>query len=321
MVTPPVALFSSKRRPGPESRAPRRGLNHVELLVALCVSICLAGLLLPAVLNSWEAANQAECKKRLEQIGLALQASNDAQGLMPPAIGYYPQEGNQAYGTVWLHLLPYVEQGTLYKQAVGPDGYVLPSIAATPVKLFQCPSDPSLGTGVLTTRAGTPYGASSYAANAQVFCTVYPSDSLWAGWYLDAAGQPSLAKTFSDGTANTILVAEKYSWCNNLAFLEGGTAWAYWYTTQPDTKPYHATFSQTWTTYDIGPGSHFLVQPSPSAGPESTCDPTLAATGHGSGMPVLLADGSVRTLAPDISGSTWWAACTPNAGDSLGPDW
>jgi len=301
----------------------RQGLTLIELLVVMGVLSGLTGLLMSAVHRSRETANRMACQNQLRQIGVALHASNDAYGFMPPAIGYYPAGNPQVYSTLWLHLLPFLEQDALYQQAVaGPGGQILPlsNVMATPVKLFQCPSDPSLGSGVLTASPNTLWGASSYAANAQVFCDVYPYSSPWGGWYMDASGQPSLSQTFTDGTSNTIVVAEKYAQCNNLAFSEGGSAWAYWLTTDPNTKPYHAGFSITWTTYDIGPGSHFLVQPNPYTGPQSECDPTLASTAHSS-MQVLLADASVRTLAPDISGTTWWAACTPNANDQLGLDW
>ena len=39
------------------------------------------------------------------------------------------------------------------------------------------------------------------------------------------------------------------------------------------------------------------------------------------GCVVGLADGSVRTLAPSMSGDTWWAAVTPSGGEVLGSDW
>jgi hypothetical protein len=35
-------------------------------------------------------------------------------------------------------------------------------------------------------------------------------------------------------------------------------------------------------------------------------------------MNVAVADGSVRMLAQDIDGSTWWALCTPAEGDIVG---
>ena len=68
----------------------------------------------------------------------------------------------------------------------------------------------------------------------------------------------------------------------------------------------------------IGPGSMFQVQPTPFLG---NCDPTRAATAHAGGIQVGLADGSVRTLAPGMSGTTWWAAVTPTGGEVLGSDW
>jgi hypothetical protein len=38
-------------------------------------------------------------------------------------------------------------------------------------------------------------------------------------------------------------------------------------------------------------------------------------------MNVALADGSGRSLGAGISGTTWWALCTPNGGEVLGNDW
>jgi hypothetical protein len=38
-------------------------------------------------------------------------------------------------------------------------------------------------------------------------------------------------------------------------------------------------------------------------------------------MQVGLVDGTVRTLAPSLSGDTWWAAVTPKGNDVLGSDW
>jgi hypothetical protein len=35
-------------------------------------------------------------------------------------------------------------------------------------------------------------------------------------------------------------------------------------------------------------------------------------------MSAGMADGSVRSLSSDIDGTTWWALCTPNGGDTPG---
>jgi hypothetical protein len=68
----------------------------------------------------------------------------------------------------------------------------------------------------------------------------------------------------------------------------------------------------------IGPRSKFQHQPTPFLG---NCDPTRTSTAHPGGMVVGLADGSVRTLSPGISGDTWWHAVTPSGGEVLGSEW
>ena len=65
----------------------------------------------------------------------------------------------------------------------------------------------------------------------------------------------------------------------------------------------------------IGPGSKFQVRPTPFLG---NCDPTRASTAHAGGILVGLADGSVRTLSPGMSGTTWWAASDAIGGRSAG---
>jgi hypothetical protein len=70
----------------------------------------------------------------------------------------------------------------------------------------------------------------------------------------------------------------------------------------------------------IGPASKPLFKPAPFWEENSECDPRLASTGH-EALQAALADGSVRSIAPGISGTTWWSACTPNGGETLGADW
>jgi len=46
-----------------------------------------------------------------------------------------------------------------------------------------------------------------------------------------------------------------------------------------------------------------------------------ALVSHTNGMNTLLLDGSVRFLTGSVSPNTWWAACTPAGGETLGNDW
>jgi prepilin-type processing-associated H-X9-DG protein len=140
----------------------------------------------------------------------------------------------------------------------------------------------------------------------------------------------------TDGLSNTILHAEKYARCSNTtmlpAFQDGGNAWAYstalafpWQP-PPMSLPSRAfqpgfaiaAFANLGAPEAIREGSRFQVQPTPFVG---NCDPTRASTAHSGGMSVGLADGSVRALAPGMSGATWWAAVTPSGGEVLGSDW
>jgi prepilin-type N-terminal cleavage/methylation domain-containing protein/prepilin-type processing-associated H-X9-DG protein len=292
----------------------RRGFTLIELLVVLSIIGTLIGLLLPAVVRVRESANRTVCSNNLHQVGLAFHtfADGNDEGRLPPGIGFYPDKSYN-YGTGLFFILPYVEQDNLYAQSnVGRFSFVgYNDVFTQPVKTFLCPSDRTAGDGVAHDNTGQAWGGSSFALNAQVFADVYSNGELRL-----PQGSPRIPTTFQDGTSNTILVAEKYVRCQFYAYRDGGSFWGYWFTSLPQTQPLHAGFAISWQPYDIGPQSKFQVVPDPK-----NCDPTLASTPHSGGMQVAMADGSVRTLAPGISGTTWWAACTPGANDSLGPDW
>jgi prepilin-type N-terminal cleavage/methylation domain-containing protein len=322
----------------------RRGFTLIELLVVIAIIAVLIGLLLPAVQKVREAANRIKCGNNLKQLGLAAHDYHDVNGHLPPAIGYYPP-ARGAFGTYFFHLLPYVEQDNLYRSALGsvpfppPDGPTTVyypgnnNVYSQPVKIFLCPSDPSVDSDGVVTVNGVVFGASCYAPNALV---AGHSDLTTIPFKTNPQGKARIPADFTDGTSNTILHAEKYARCTNTTmapqFRDGGTAWAYstalafpWQA-PPMTLPLKAfqpgfcipALANQGAPNAIGPGSKFQVQPTPFLG---NCDPTRAATAHSGGIVVGLADGSVRTLAPSMSGDTWWAAVTPRGGEVLGPDW
>ncbi len=301
----------------------RRGFTLIELLVVIAIIAVLIGLLLPAVHKVREAAARIKCSNNLKQIGLAAHSYHDANGHFPPGIGYTPLAANGVWGQNLFHLLPYLEQGNLYGNALGPVALATGPITiycpinnnvySQPVPVFLCPSDPSVGSGGVVTVNGISWGASCYAANSQVFAPIRG----------DPQGKTRLAD-IQDGTSNTILYAEKYARCSSTSMsLDGGSLWAYSVfpglnlppPMNPPPKPFRPAFA---VADAIGAGSIFQVQPSPFLG---NCDPTRASTAHAGGMLVCLADGSVRTLAPSMSGATWWAAVTPSGGEVLGSDW
>jgi prepilin-type N-terminal cleavage/methylation domain-containing protein len=294
------------------------GYTLVELLVVIAIIATLVSLVLPAVLKAREAANGVQCRNHLRQLGLASNHYNTEHGKLPPGIGY---RGSQAevFGNVFYHLLPFIEQDNLFGESLANGAYEVENneVFTRPVKVFLCPSDPSVGgDGLVRDNQGKVWGAGCYAGNVQALCRVDGSGNL-----LDPQGFANIPMSFPDGTTNTILFAEKYARCTSTNpshyYPEGGSFWAYWITGQY-VQPLHPGFAISWNGYSIGPGSKFQTRPSPYLG---NCDPTLASTAHVGGIQVARADGSLRTVSSAVSGATWWAACTPSGGEVLGADW
>jgi prepilin-type N-terminal cleavage/methylation domain-containing protein len=279
----------------------REGYSLLELLVVIAILALLLGLLLPAVQKVREAAARMTCANNLKQIGTACHNYHDAHdSMMPPGVGYV----GPAYGTGYLHLLPYLEQDNLSKKATGPGGGVwagFGEVRGQEVKVLICPADPTAHDKVWAN--GTLWGPASYGGNAQVFCQV---DSK--GFFVGIDARPNLTRSFPDGTSTTILFAEKYARCENFVFPYGGTRWAY-DVLGPTTLPLHPAIAVSWTDSSIGPNASFQVRPA-----EGRCDTSLASTPHQS-INALMADGSVKAVSPGLAPGMWWAMLTPNGGE------
>jgi prepilin-type N-terminal cleavage/methylation domain-containing protein len=94
----------------------RSGFTLIELLVVIAVISILIALLVPAVQKVRESAARVQCENNLKQIGLACQNYHDVNK-------HFPTGKSQSYkgAPVWArwsahaYLLPYLEQGSIYK--------------------------------------------------------------------------------------------------------------------------------------------------------------------------------------------------------------
>jgi len=304
----------------------RAAFTLIELLVVIAIIAILIGLLLPAVQKVRESAAKAKCLNNLHQIGIASLMCHDAHGEFPPLYGTF---GGTNSNHIHFWLLPYLEYSILYESAVVPAGndynasdYPAGAAAAlSGVKPFLCPSDPSINpttgqpagstqvqsySNVSGAAAAGPFpSCSTYAANGQVFGVTTGAVVAGGGQTVSGGqGAARLPTSIPDGTSNTIIFTEKYGDDNT----NGGSVWG-------RNLSYNSTYAPNFAVTTTS-GVTFQAMPS-----MANVTYTYPSSPHIAGISVLLADGSGRTVANSISLTTWWAACTPAANDTLGGDW
>jgi len=217
----------------------RQAFTLIELLVVIAIIGTLIALLLPAVQKVREAANRVSCANNLRQVGLAAHNYHTTKSKFPPMFnGFYtaappggnPPGGLWTGGSVYWHLLRFMEEDNIYNQSGGGGLNLEPqkTVAQVPIKTLLCPSDPSRNGQ--TNAPGDGLAFSNYVANYQIFGNPDAGDQVSGAPDNDINmnGKNTLSD-ISDGTSRTILFAEQYANCgldgtktNNPVF----TGWA-----------------------------------------------------------------------------------------------
>jgi len=331
----------------------RPAFTLIELLVVIAIVAALIGLLLPAVQRVRAAADRARCGNNVKQLVLACHHYHDAVGTLPPPTATF----HDGVGSAHFFLLPYLELSGLYRQAVVNGVAASWNVRTVPVRVFYCPGDTSTADGrfaggdLVIARIvtdGVGFGVANYAINAQVATGRTDATGRVVGGAATLQGIP-------DGSANTVLFAERMGHCRGPNFPSAGaeanlTEYAFTYSTwargpkNPTNSPWPddgaGTFPGDWwfdnPVFDppvlaFGPrsdpdyyqGWHGVFNPGGIQGSPVPrgCDFRRLQCLHGNTMVAGLADGSVRGVNAAVSAATWQTVCNPADGLVPGADW
>lgn len=303
--------------------------------MVIAIIAMLIGLLLPAVQAAREAARRTQCSTNERQIALAVNNYHEVQRRYPPQYGWSKDVGLGGFGTFFFHLLPFVEQSSVYDtshrsadgfESTGPGTFRVyagsfdsrRAIGHQLITTYRCPSES-------TFRLVKPWWgweAGSYASNFQIFGNS-PSVTVFQ-WRNAVAPEASARghvqrwegrkgkKHVTDGLSKTVFVAEKFGNCNARGplhapgfVLTGGNMWGRW----DYLDPWQPTFAADGQFQ--GSASMFQDNPQPAVYP-GPCNPAVAQAPHASGVMITaFLDGSVRVSISSMSAVVWWQSITP----------
>jgi type II secretory pathway pseudopilin PulG len=290
----------------------------VELLVVIAIIGILISLLLPAIQAAREAARRSTCTNSLRQLSLAAQNYYDANKRFPP--GKVAKSG--AWMTNWaIEILPFTEEKNLYDRydhsKQNSDAANKPVIQAL-VSVMNCPSDNNAGKLIVPEPigGGNEYMASSYrGVTGRGYITssiesyydspVMPANVLKAtdrGIYSVVADPKNTSNTavigrlkpvkisqVSDGTSKTFLVGEYATTTKESRSVFWGSS--YFGLNVGSVVPNAGAVSLE------GDYDRCAANVSDAA----ACKRTFASVHSGGILQFTFADGSTRSVTPDVS--------------------
>jgi prepilin-type N-terminal cleavage/methylation domain-containing protein len=304
----------------------RKAFTLVELLVVMAIIAILMGLLLPAVQKVRDAAARTRTMHNMRQCAIGIANYESAKGRYPPALDWSNPlaPNNGPYGTIFYHLLPFVEMDNLlnsgaYQPVAGQTAYqanVANPVAAytRPVPSYKDIQNPGMDADGIARGAAAGWGGVGWGASYPLFGGLSGPIGGLTSW---TNNSKRTVDDIRDGTSNTFMFVQKYTTCNT-GGSQGGTLWAYWANAQWSPWFGYPALGSSDTTY-VGPNSKFQIAPLPYD--SAACNPYLTQSTRITGICVVFCDSHTAFISSDVSNGTWWALVTPASGDLPGADY
>lgn len=326
------------------SHRSRRAFTLIELLVVIAIIAVLVALLLPAVQQAREAARRAQCKGNLKQIGLALNNYHETFNTFPPGNNNHIIAGaNSGWGqSWWVSILPQFDQQSIFEQwnheAVSSgytdnnnrtlvNGKKLPSAMcpSSPMSPYELSTNNGISPGVPVAHYA---GISGSFPDPQGRAMSGNSNSGKASNYgvLYFRSRVRFAD-ITDGSTNTIAVAEQSDWCIETATGQQRIAIAAWphgmfmgssgfgdRTFNAVTLRHPVGYKQAYGGHNFN-GAACETTGLGVCGNSGINNPIQSA--HVGGAHVLLVDGSTRFLSENINLQTFLNAGVRDDGNQV----
>jgi len=319
----------------PRRQPKRQGFTLIELLVVIAIIAILIGLLVPAVQQVRLAAARTTTINNLRQVCVATHSCHDQYKKFPPHIGQYPtvrtanQTSTANYGTLFYHILPYIDGKNVYNQGGvsatnrGNNTCTNANVYNAVIAPYLSPLDPGSGDGT----DGSGRGITNYLCNAYAFL----SPMVTYGSAATSALYTRMPASFPVGTSNCVFFVTSAS---DVASTAGQTTpfyttWAYVTTTPTGsnaaTGGWQAVFPVNAATAPLsGTAANFGITPVTIRSAFNVNVDARAFVGTQltpGGSQVAMGDASTRSVIPSISQATWDVVTNPSSVKVVPPDW
>ena len=300
----------------------RNGFTLVELLVVILIIGILVAMLIPAIQQVRGAARRIQCANNLKQLALACHSYHSARERLPPGVnlsliydfetverlkelGFSYRPPHRTHVDSWLKLiLAHIEQGALPQKLGSGISYSYSEDDHPPgtvIETFLCPSDyipeqtlsyvfpvQDFETGEFE-ESVFKFGVNSYFGNSGTIN--WPISQATFDGTLFANSKKTLSSISNrDGTSNTILCGERYSYDSEWDVLPEIRGWG---------RRFNAKFMSVYAlSSGVRPVNFSIPKGEGPSPPVDLQGQRVGAwgSGHVDGANFAMADGSVSFL-------------------------